>query len=240
MTKILSKIVIMSLVLGFMVPVSVDGQEFVPGDGSSNHEGSNDSFVPQDGSSDHEGEVDNSPEDDSFVPEDGSSNHEGEIDNSPEESSNTSSNGGGGRRRSRSNDSSSTSALPSEPTVLGASTGPNGATLSCAPYMIGFAGLGKVNDEAEVKKLQSFLNEFMGESLPVTGVFGPMTHAAVMRLQAKYSAEILKPWDTAGLSVNLQPTGYAYIMTRWFVNTQVCKLYGTVIPLPDLKKEVAA
>lgn len=232
MTKILSKIVIMSLVLGFIVPILVGAQEFVPEDGSSNHEGSNEQFVPEDGSDNHEGVIDNSPEGDSFVPEDGSDNHEGEIDNSPEEeTSNNSSNGNGGRRRSNNNSSSN---VPSEPTVLGASTGPNGATLSCAPYMVGFAGLGKTNDVEEVKKLQSFLNEFMGESLPVTGFFGPLTDAAVKRLQAKFAAEILKPWDTAGLSVDLQPTGYAYIMTRWFVNTQVCKQFGTVIPVPNL------
>jgi hypothetical protein len=151
-----------------------------------------------------------------------------------EETSNNNGSSGGSRRSGGRNNSSSNSSsnVPTTPAVLGASTGPNGEMLTCAPYLVTFMRIGQANNVEEVKKLQSFLNETVGSNLPINGNFGPQTHAAVMALHAKHADQILRPWDTAGLSVNLQPTGYAYKMTQWFINSSMCK--GTTIPKPAL------
>ncbi len=221
-------------------------KEFLPEDTSSTVEGDS-GFVPEDTSSTVEGGSEFVPEDTSstvegdseFVPEDTSSTVEGAVVTTPEVVEETSNNTGGstsGSRRSGGGSSRTTTTVtnvPTDPAVLGASTGPNGEMLSCAPYLVTFMRAGQTNNVEEVKKLQTFLNEFNGAKLPVTGFFGPMTHTAVKNLQAKYSNDILKPWDTAGLSTNLQPTGYAYKMTQWFVNTHKCP--SSNIPAPVLK-----
>lgn len=160
-----------------------------------------------------------------FVPEGDTTEVEGDTPVVEESSSNN----GGGSHGSRKKKKT----VPTTPTVLGASVGPNGEMLSCAPYLTTFMKIGNANNVEEVKKLQTFLNEFNGANLPITGFFGPMTFQAVKNLQAKYSNDILKPWDLAGLSVNLQPTGYAFKMTQWFVNTHKCPDVKT--PAPVLK-----
>lgn len=196
-------------------------QEFTPEDTSSVVEGGSEEFVPEDTSSVVEG-------DSEFVPEDTSSTVEGEIDTTPEVTEETTSRSSSGSRGRGGNGGSS---LPSTPAVLGATTGPNGETLMCAPYLTTFMKIGKVNDVTEVKKLQTFLNEFNNANLPVTGFFGTLTDKAVKDLQAKYSNEILKPWDNAGVTTNLQPTGYAYKMTQWFINSHKCPEAKTALPV---------
>ncbi len=57
---------------------------------------------------------------------------------------------------------------------------------SCAPYFVKYMRIYAKNDTAEVKKLQSFLDQYEGEKLPVTGRFITMTDAAVKRFQTKY------------------------------------------------------
>jgi hypothetical protein len=51
----------------------------------------------------------------------------------------------------------------------------------------------KIYNSNEVRKLQSFLNKYNGEALPVTGNFLGLTTAAVNRFQVKYSSDILAP-----------------------------------------------
>jgi hypothetical protein len=102
--------------------------------------------------------------------------------------------------------------LPGQGRVLGATTcGEDGALKV-------FLKFGKNNDPEEVKKLQTFLNEQLGLSIPVTGVFGPITLAAVKQFQEKYRDEVLAPW---GVST---PTGYVFKMTKHKINTLMCPL----------------
>lgn len=175
--------------------------------------------------------VDESPaeSEEEFTPDPDTTTVDGDIDSGSNESSN---NNGGSRSGSR-RSSGGGSSVPSGAAVLGASTGPNGETLSCAPYLTTYMRIGQTNDVEEVKKLQTFLNEFNGEKLPVTGFFGELTYWAVRRLQAKYTNEILQPWVDAGLVEQLNPTGYAYKMTQWFINTHKCP--DANIPQPELK-----
>ncbi len=195
--------------------------ETAPEDDTTVVEGdSEEEFVPEDDTTVVEGDSE-----EEFVPEDDTTVVEGEKEVTEETSSGSRSSGSRGRG------GNGGSSLPSTPAVLGATTGPNGETLMCAPYLTTFMKIGKVNDVTEVKKLQTFLNEFNNANLPVTGFFGPMTHKAVIDLQAKYANEILKPWDIAGVTVNLQPTGYAYKMTQWFVNSKKCPEAQTALPV---------
>ncbi len=69
---------------------------------------------------------------------------------------------------------------------------------------------------AEVVKLQNFLNMHQGSGLPPTGFFGPLTRAAVSSFQAKYATDILAP---LGLST---PTGLVATMTRLKIRSIVC------------------
>jgi len=87
----------------------------------------------------------------------------------------------------------------------------------CAPYMTGHIQLNSPdNDPAEVRKLETFLNEKQGENLIVDGVYGQADFEAVKRFQAKYSHEVLDIW---GLNA---PTGYVYITTLNKINSFYC------------------
>ena len=155
------------------------------------------------------------------------------IDTPSSDNGGSSDNNGGGSRSGSRRSSGGGSSVPSGAAVLGASTGPNGENLSCAPFLTTYMRIGQTNDVEEVKKLQTFLNEFNGEKLPVTGFFGELTYWAVRRLQAKYTNEILQPWVDAGTVNQLNPTGYVYKMTQWFINTHKCP--DTNLPQPELK-----
>lgn len=112
------------------------------------------------------------------------------------------------------------------PIVLGAST--NGQVLgdSCGLYMDKHIRFGSSRNNVEqVKKLQEFLNKWMGSKLPITGYYGPMTYAQVKAFQAKYGDDILKPW---GLN---EPTGLVYLATLRKINKLEC---------PDLSLELPA
>jgi peptidoglycan/xylan/chitin deacetylase (PgdA/CDA1 family) len=76
----------------------------------------------------------------------------------------------------------------------------------------------KKNSVAEVKKLQTFLNKHMNAKLPVTGYFGSMTKASVMKFQTQYKAEVLTP---AKLT---KANGNAYTLTRAKINALNCTL----------------
>ncbi|MBX4191914.1 peptidoglycan-binding protein [Candidatus Parcubacteria bacterium] len=91
--------------------------------------------------------------------------------------------------------------------VLGESTD------ECPALITTFLRRGSAGNE--VSKLQTFLN-LQGSHLPVTGMFGPMTEAAVKVFQRTYATEILAP---AGLS---QPTGNVYAGTQRKINSLGC------------------
>lgn len=97
---------------------------------------------------------------------------------------------------------------------------------TCQDYLTEYIRYGADNNKEEVKKLQTFLNEYEGEQLPVTGFYGEMTLSAVNRLQRKYAEEILTPWGIT------EPTGYVYITTQRFINDKKCG--GKTLPMPEL------
>ncbi|HYF12852.1 MAG TPA: peptidoglycan-binding domain-containing protein [Candidatus Paceibacterota bacterium] len=117
---------------------------------------------------------------------------------------------------------------PTGGTVLGTST-QSGA---CGLYLTSYLRMGDNNDPEEVKKLQTFLNQHMNENLPVTGYFGIMTYDAVRRFQQKYTLDVLKPWQDAGLMDSLTPTGYVYKTTQRMINNLQCS--GLNLPVPQL------
>lgn len=80
------------------------------------------------------------------------------------------------------------------------------------PYIKEYIALGANNKEEEVRKLQSFLNEHMNESLLVNGFYDNATFEAVKRFQLKYAEEILHPWG-----INY-PTGFVYLTTQRKIN----------------------
>lgn len=128
-------------------------------------------------------------------------------------------NGGGG---------SSKKASARQGEVLGASTA------ACSALLSTFMKMGASNDATEVIELQGFLNEHMGAMLPLTGVFGPMTDAAVHAFQKKYWEDVLKPWfayPEAGIADMDDSTGYVYKTTQWKINDIVCP---DVAPFPEL------
>lgn len=136
----------------------------------------------------------------------------GNGDEEEEEEQTPSSNRSGSSRR--------TSSTQGE--VLGASTGPD---TTCEALITGYLGMGHTNDTGEVSKLQTFLNTEMGSGLPVTGIFGALTKAAVQAFQLKYATDILAPWigmpgsDITDLD---DATGYVYITTQRKINQLSC------------------
>jgi len=119
--------------------------------------------------------------------------------------------------------------------VLGASTTEPVLPPSCGAYIDDYMKFGKKNNVEQVKKLQSFLNETMGENIPVTGYFGGLTRDLVKKFQKKYHAEILKPWVDAGWKgKDLENgTGYVFKTTKRWVNLMKCQSLD--LPIPDLK-----
>jgi peptidoglycan hydrolase-like protein with peptidoglycan-binding domain len=86
--------------------------------------------------------------------------------------------------------------------------------------------LGKKNDTAEVKKLQKFLNDELKTSLPINGIFGKQTDAAVRKFQAANVPQVLTPWGIT------DPTGYVYKTTQRWINLTYCSTLN--IPMPEL------
>jgi hypothetical protein len=111
-----------------------------------------------------------------------------------------------------------------------------GASTSCGIYLNEYIKLGQKNNPEEVSKLQSFLNEWMGANLPVSGIYGQDTFKALESFQLKYSEEILKPWIEVGLHTSLGiPTGYVYRTTQRMINNLMCP--ELELPLPNLSNE---
>ena len=107
--------------------------------------------------------------------------------------------------------------------------------LACGDTLLKeFIKFGANNNPEEVKKLQTFLNEHEGESLPVTGFYGPLSYAAVKRFQQKYFDEIIKPWVALGWSSD--PSGYVYKTTRRWINILHCENVDKTMPVLELPK----
>ncbi len=116
--------------------------------------------------------------------------------------------------------------------VLGASTEKG---LSCGIYLNKYIKFGsKNNDPVEVKKLQEFLNEYMGLKLAVTGVYDLATYNAVKAFQVKYQKDVLTPWIPYGLTKKdaTDGTGYVYKTTKRLINLIKCE--DLKLPIPPL------
>jgi hypothetical protein len=116
-----------------------------------------------------------------------------------------------------------------------AGTGSKGKVLgaqSCSvDYINSYIRPGGKNDPEDVKKLQTFLNELFGLTIPVTGFYGPRTIAAVRTFQIKHSADVLRPWVLAGLHNDENtPTGFVYKTTKRMINILKCPDMTTPIP----------
>lgn len=102
----------------------------------------------------------------------------------------------------------------------------------CTAYLNNYLRRGKKNDVAEVTKLQMFLNENIGSTVPVTGFFGTLTEAAVNRFQLANAVQVLKPWVPFGLRSESTPTGYVYKTTKRWINLTKCSTLD--LPMPQL------
>ncbi len=121
--------------------------------------------------------------------------------------------------------------------VLGASTEEGrvlGESTSCGIYLNKYIKLGdKNNDKEEVKKLQVFLNEYLGLKLDVDGFYGLKTYNAVKVFQLKHQNEVLSPWVGVGkLKNENDPTGYVYKTTQRWINMIKCPELN--LPIPEL------
>lgn len=122
--------------------------------------------------------------------------------------------------------------------VLGASTStaPEGQVLgdSCGLYITTFIKLGANNDVEDVKRLQTFLNENVGSTLPVTGWYGNLTMNALKTFQVKYKDDVLTPWANYGLTADeaVNGTGYVYKTTQRWINMIKCE--ELKLPVPQL------
>lgn len=118
--------------------------------------------------------------------------------------------------------------------VLGATTGPTATSsdalpAGCTAYLDTYLKRGSSHSD-KIKKLQEFLNEELGLSLPVSGIFGSMTFEAVKAFQLKYKDQILTPWAAYGHDGT--PTGYVYKTTLHQINLAKCKTLNE--PAPQL------
>jgi peptidoglycan hydrolase-like protein with peptidoglycan-binding domain len=128
------------------------------------------------------------------------------------------------------------------PQVLGASTeAPQegkkeegkvlGATMCNTIYLNDYLFFGRKNNPEQVKLLQSFLNEHLGLTLPVDGVYGKTTRDAVKAFQVKYLDEVLIPWKPFGLKSE-KGTGNVYKTTKRKINLIKCADLN--LPIPQL------
>lgn len=106
--------------------------------------------------------------------------------------------------------------------VLGAFIGP--AVLGdnmCGEYITEYIKFGAKNDSANVSRLQTFLNEYLGLSLTVDGQYNQATFDAVKQFQLKEAGEVLSPWIGVTLKDKVA-TGWVYKTTRRWINMIKC------------------
>jgi hypothetical protein len=87
----------------------------------------------------------------------------------------------------------------------------------CLPLLTSYLRKGVRNNSIEVKKLQSFLNEYMQSNLPSTGFYGALTKSAVEAFQNRHKDKVLLP-----LGIN-SPTGSVYKLTLNEINAISCE-----------------
>jgi hypothetical protein len=97
-------------------------------------------------------------------------------------------------------------------------------TIGCEVLLTTYIKLGTNNDPTEVKELQEFLNEFMGTTLTVDGIYGKETFEAVKNFQFQEAEYVLEPWGI------LLPTGYVYQSTQTRINNINCGELDLEIP----------
>ncbi len=111
--------------------------------------------------------------------------------------------------------------------VKGASTTLPELPAGCTPLLSGFMRKDDmINSSDEVMKLQKFLNEKMQANLPLNGLFGPATDAAVRAFQTRYLDDVLTPWGIT------EPTGFVYLTTQRMINLMSCP--NLSLPMPKL------
>ncbi len=106
-----------------------------------------------------------------------------------------------------------------------------GASTSCGIYLNDYIKLGANNNKLEVEKLQAFLNQNLGASLPITGYYGPLTYKAVEAFQLKYNGSVLDPWVPYGLTSDSTPTGYVFKTTQRWINLLMCNTLNLPMPM---------
>lgn len=115
--------------------------------------------------------------------------------------------------------------LGASTSTVSASTKPDITKLSCStPLLSQYMRIGKANNPAQVKLLQTFLNGNMNAGLSVSGYFGISTEKAVEAFQTKYASLVLTPWNI------LHPTGYVYKTTEWQINELNCATLNAPFP----------
>jgi len=78
---------------------------------------------------------------------------------------------------------------------------------SCENYVNTFSKMGAKNIPTDVRYVQEFLNKYQNSGLPITGYFGALTKAAVIKYQ---------------ISKGITPTGNVLLITRWSINNDQC------------------
>lgn len=92
------------------------------------------------------------------------------------------------------------------------------------------------NDSGDIKKLETFLNTYEKEKLPVNGIYEPRDVEAVKRWQKKYKTFILDPMRLR------QPTGTVYTLSQRQIERQTTASCGepiVVTACPFFKEYVA-
>ncbi len=177
----------------------------------------------------------------SEVPSGKHKNDDGQcVDNTTTESTNDENNGGGGGGGGGGNGPGGNNGPINFGFVNGGNGGgggngaPQGQVLgaSCTPYLDSYIGFGKKNNPDQVRKLQEFLNEYLGLHIPVTGFFGPLTYNAVKQFQIQENIDIIGPWSKLGLLKDKEATGYVYKTTKRKINLIKCSELD--IPIPQL------
>lgn len=110
-----------------------------------------------------------------------------------------------------------------------------GATTSCGLYLEDFLRYGRKNNEEQVKKLQTFLNDYLklDPKINVNGIFGLDTKKAVIKFQEQESDFILKPWVGVTLKNTKKGTGWVYKTTITRINNIMCP--ELKLPIPEAK-----
>src|SRR3989344_7771708 len=111
--------------------------------------------------------------------------------------------------------------------VLGVATDANGNTITCVARFHEYAMKGRDTAGVQtIKNLQEFLNGYQNANLPITGVYGPLTIAALNQFQQTNSSDVLAPWNLGA------PTGNFYMTTRRKANIEYCRLRGVTLNIP--------